>query len=110
MLWSICGTIHLQNDDGRDDPPWRAGYGRTPGTSFGRFRRKVRHFRRPGPREAGNPKVAVLRDGHFACTLCFEGALARSFSIQRQEGWLRLLGAAQARRRFEFRATESDQL
>jgi hypothetical protein len=29
-----------------------------------------------------NPKVAILRDGHFACTFCFEEALTRSFSIQ----------------------------
>jgi hypothetical protein len=30
LLWSNRAVVHLANDDSRNDPPWRARYGRTP--------------------------------------------------------------------------------
>ena len=53
-------------------------YPRTPGTLFGLFRINVRHIPASpiphGARPWKTPKVAILRDGHFACPLCFDEA------------------------------------
>jgi hypothetical protein len=71
-LWSIRGTIHLENDDSWTNPLWRAGYGRTRETLFGGFRIKLRGHPAscvPVLAKLENPKVASFGMATLLCTV-----------------------------------------
>ena len=82
LLWSIEVQTHLENEDGRDDPPRRLGSGRT--RPF-KTECDLPSFLGRTPKLSSavsvemygassvavlakleDPKVAILRDGHFA--------------------------------------------
>ena len=57
LLWSNRAVIHLDRDDSRDNPRWRAGFGRTPRNFIRSFPYKVRGHpaSRPVLEKAGKP-------------------------------------------------------